>query len=76
MLDRRTLLALAGATSFGLTRPLRAAPEKPQLQLAVGGKSLLYYLPLTLAEGWATSPRRGWRCRSATSPAGPRASKH
>ena len=50
MLDRRTLLALAGATSFGLTRPLRAAPEKPQLQLAVGGKSLLYYLPLTLAD--------------------------
>src|ERR1700693_3499686 len=27
-----------------------AAPEKPKVAIAVGGKSSLYYLPLTLAE--------------------------
>ena len=44
------LAALAFATN-----PLRAADvEKPKLVLGVGGKSLLYYLPLTIAE------RRGY----------------
>ena len=50
-LQRRTLLAASGATL------LTSAPwaqtqalEKPQLTLAVGGKNLLYYLPLTIAE--------------------------
>jgi NitT/TauT family transport system substrate-binding protein len=36
-----------------LSLPLWAraqAPEKPQLSIAVGGKNLLYYLPLTIAE--------------------------
>src|SRR5437868_13995239 len=28
----------------------RAAPEKKQVTIAVGGKTLFYYLPLTLAE--------------------------
>ena len=54
-LHRRTLLAATGA---GLISPLlllatpaaAQAPEKPQLTLAVGGKNLLYYLPLTIAE--------------------------
>lgn len=56
-MDRRTVLkgaaALAGATSLSaVTGPLRAAgaPEKPKLSLGVGGKPLLYYLPLTIAE--------------------------
>jgi NitT/TauT family transport system substrate-binding protein len=47
------LAALAGALSFaGLAAsPAMAAnPEKPKLQLGVGGKQLLYYLPLTIAE--------------------------
>src|ERR671938_1929116 len=48
MLTRRTLLAAAAATS--LARPARAAPEKTRVELAVGGKPLLYYLPLTIAE--------------------------
>ena len=49
MLDRRHILALMGA---GLTLPAfaQAAPEKPKLTLGVGGKPLLYYLPLTIAE--------------------------
>ena len=40
-------LALAAA----LPRPVRAQSlEKPRVKIAVGGKNLLYYLPLTVAE--------------------------
>ncbi|MBL8351779.1 MAG: ABC transporter substrate-binding protein [Burkholderiaceae bacterium] len=50
-LQRRTLLAATGATLLTATPLLHAqALEKPQLTLAVGGKNLLYYLPLTIAE--------------------------
>jgi NitT/TauT family transport system substrate-binding protein len=49
---------LAAASGLGLLSALPPAafaqagtkPEKPQLTLAVGGKNLLYYLPLTIAE--------------------------
>jgi NitT/TauT family transport system substrate-binding protein len=30
--------------------PAAAQPEKPAVTIAVGGKNLLYYLPLTIAE--------------------------
>ncbi len=49
-MQRRTLL-LAGAA--GLAAPIFAsaqALEKPKVTIAVGGKNLLYYLPLTVAE--------------------------
>lgn len=54
-MDRRQILSLIGA---GAGLPLlsafpasaQAAPEKPKLTLGVGGKALLYYLPLTIAE--------------------------
>jgi NitT/TauT family transport system substrate-binding protein len=49
-MQRRTLL-LAGAA--GLAAPALSfaqAPEKAKLTIAVGGKNLLYYLPLTIAE--------------------------
>lgn len=37
--------------ALGLALPVQAqAPEKTQISLGVGGKGLLYYLPLTLAE--------------------------
>lgn len=54
-MDRRQVLTLVGAgASLPLlnTLPARAqgAPEKPKLTLGVGGKALLYYLPLTIAE--------------------------
>ena len=48
---RRTLLTASAAV---LALPLAArgqALEKPRLTIAVGGKNLLYYLPLTIAEG-------------------------
>jgi NitT/TauT family transport system substrate-binding protein len=48
MPTRRTLLA--ATASAALARPSLAAPEKSRIELAVGGKPLLYYLPLTIAE--------------------------
>lgn len=53
-MQRRRLLIAASAGLAApalLTGPVRAqSPEKPRLTLAVGGKNLLYYLPLTIAE--------------------------
>jgi NitT/TauT family transport system substrate-binding protein len=47
---RRTLLS-ASAAALALPSFVRAqALEKPKLTIAVGGKNLLYYLPLTIAE--------------------------
>ena len=50
-LSRRRLLAGLPA-ALGLVALARAqgAPERPRLQLALGGKTALNYLPLTLAE--------------------------
>src|SRR6195952_5086862 len=48
---RRRQLALLGAASLVAPQLLWAqALEKPKLTIAVGGKNLLYYLPLTIAE--------------------------
>ncbi len=49
---RRAILQIGAGIaglSLGATRA-HAAPEKPKLTLAVGGKATLYYLPLTLAD--------------------------
>ena len=47
----RVLLgALAAAPALLGSSPARAALEKSNLVLAVGGKTALYYLPLTIAE--------------------------
>src|SRR5688500_4856236 len=54
-MERRTFLtgAAAAALATGLTPRAQAQggpPEKAKLVLGVGGKGLLYYLPLTIAE--------------------------
>ncbi|WP_201495198.1 ABC transporter substrate-binding protein [Rubrivivax sp. A210] len=51
-MDRRQFIATAAALAPTLaSQPVQAqALEKPKLTLAVGGKNLLYYLPLTIAE--------------------------
>ena len=53
-MQRRTLLRLAGAlpaTTLTLPALVHAQGlEKPKVTIAVGGKNLLYYLPLTIAE--------------------------
>jgi len=49
-MQRRSLL-VAGATAATLPAlSFAQALEKPKLTIAVGGKNLLYYLPLTIAE--------------------------
>jgi NitT/TauT family transport system substrate-binding protein len=51
MTNRRNFLLTTGASLLATTPALHAqALEKPELTLAVGGKNLLYYLPLTIAE--------------------------
>lgn len=52
MQRRRLIIAAAsGAATLGLAARVGAqALEKPKLTVAVGGKNLLYYLPLTIAE--------------------------
>jgi len=47
---RHALIATSAALLAPALHAQPAAPEKPQLTLAVGGKNLLYYLPLTIAE--------------------------
>ena len=52
-MKRRHLLAAPAAFGVALTAPSGVGAqtlEKPKLTIAVGGKNLLYYLPLTIAE--------------------------
>jgi NitT/TauT family transport system substrate-binding protein len=54
-MERRTFLIATAAAALAATRQPAGAqqggqPEKPKLTLGVGGKPLLYYLPLTIAE--------------------------
>jgi NitT/TauT family transport system substrate-binding protein len=51
-LNRRNIIAGAAAVSVLSFAPrvLAQAPEKAKVTLGVGGKNLLYYLPLTIAE--------------------------
>jgi NitT/TauT family transport system substrate-binding protein len=50
-MQRRPLLLAGASALLAAPRLVRAqALEKPRLTLAVGGKNLLYYLPLTIAE--------------------------
>ena len=44
------VLALVSSLALSALAALAQAPEKAQIKLAVGGKSSLYYLPLTLTE--------------------------
>ncbi len=49
LINRRQALAASALLPLSLTTRAQAL-EKPKLTLAVGGKNLLYYLPLTIAE--------------------------
>ena len=53
-MERRTFLKSAGAlglaAAVGPNAFAQGAPEKAKVTLGVGGKPLLYYLPLTIAE--------------------------
>ena len=63
-MERRHFLAGTGALALSGLRPgsglaADAAPEKPSLTIGVGGKPLLYYLPLTIAERRGTFKEEG-----------------
>ena len=48
---QRRSFVVVGSALIALPASVRAQPvEKPRLTIAVGGKNLLYYLPLTIAE--------------------------
>src|SRR4051812_34159009 len=49
-MQRRTLVTAAAAALAAPTLAWSQGLEKPKLTVAVGGKNLLYYLPLTIAE--------------------------
>jgi NitT/TauT family transport system substrate-binding protein len=49
IINRRTFTAGAAALAFA-PRAMAQAPERAKITLGVGGKNLLYYLPLTIAE--------------------------
>ena len=49
MLDRRQILALGGA-AVAMPALVGRASAQTKIAMGVGGKSLLYYLPLTIAE--------------------------
>ena len=49
-MQRRSLVALAAAAVAAPAFVRAQSLERPQLTIAVGGKNLLYYLPLTIAE--------------------------
>lgn len=70
---RDALAALAASTAVGLSPAtvLAQAAEKPKLTLGVGGKPLLYYLPLTVAEKKGYFKDQGSTSRSTISAAAP-----
>lgn len=68
-LSRRHLVAAAGASLALPSLGWAQALERPKLTIAVGGKNLLYYLPLTIAEQRGYSRPRGWTSPSLISPA-------
>ena len=49
-IQRRTLIGAAAVLAAAPALLRAQALEKPKLTIAVGGKNLLYYLPLTIAE--------------------------
>ena len=49
-LQRRTFITAASLLASAVQAQTPDKLEKPQLTLAVGGKNLLYYLPVTIAE--------------------------
>ena len=60
MIRRKLLagIAVGGALAVGAVQA-QDGPEQKEVSLAVGGKTLLYYLPLTLAEAAGILRGRG-----------------
>lgn len=68
----RALAALATGVALALTASAQA-PEKKKITIAVGGKSLFYYLPLTVAERKGFFKEEGLEVEIPDFPGGARA---
>lgn len=64
--------SLAAAAAFALAAGAQAQIEKPDVHIAIGGKSALYYLPLTLAERLGYFKDEGLNVRISDFPGGSR----
>ena len=71
---QRRSFVVAGSALIALPAPVHSQPvEKPKVTLAVGGKNLLYYLPLTIAESLGYFKAEGLSVTIADFVGGPRA---
>jgi NitT/TauT family transport system substrate-binding protein len=66
------LRSLVAAAALALAAGAQAQIEKPDVHIAVGGKSALYYLPLTLAERLGYFKDEGLNVRISDFPGGSR----
>ncbi len=64
--------SLVAAAAFALAAGAQAQIEKPDVHIAIGGKSALYYLPLTLAERLGYFKDEGLNVRISDFPGGSR----
>ncbi len=69
---RRIVRTVIGITSLVLAAGALAQLEKPDVHIAIGGKSALYYLPLTLAERLGYFKDEGLNLRISDFPGGSR----
>lgn len=71
---RQLLLRTCGALLLLLSvTPAAAAPEKPDITIAVGGKAALFYLPLTIAERLGYFKEQGLNVQISDFPGGAKA---
>ncbi|MFM9981070.1 MAG: ABC transporter substrate-binding protein, partial [Burkholderiales bacterium] len=67
-----TLRAVTVAAALALSTGVHAQVEKQDVHIAIGGKSALYYLPLTLAERLGYFKDEGLNVRISDFPGGSR----
>src|SRR5213083_558071 len=64
--------SLVAAAALAIATAAQAQIEKPDVHIAIGGKSALYYLPLTLAERLGYFKDEGLNVRISDFPGGTR----
>src|SRR5213083_2425202 len=64
--------SLVAAAALAIATAAQAQIEKPDVHIAIGGKSALYYLPLTLAERLGYFKDEGLNVRISDFPGGSR----
>ncbi len=69
---KKVLGSVIGAIAVAFASSVQAQPEKPDVHIAIGGKSALYYLPLTLTERLGYFKDEGLNVRISDFPGGSR----